>query len=111
MLNSKSNDASQNKMKIKDISAAGVEALLKFLYYSDLTSAMQSSNIALELLKVGHKFDIQSLCKSITIILLKRPPIWFNVEMALGLFDFLRKMKNDEDCTKLMKKVIQVMAL
>ncbi len=98
-------------MTMEGMSFDGVQALLKFLYYSDVTDALEASDIALELLKSAHKYDIQVLWKVICVILLEEPHIWYDVDMAFGLFEFLRNRERDDDNQKLLKKVIQVLAL
>ncbi len=111
MMESKFGEASENKLKIEDISFDGVEALLKFLYYSDVTDALKSSAITLELLKSADKYNIQMLWKILCVILMEEPHEWYDVDMALGLFQFVRNKEKDEDIQKLMKKVIEVLAL
>lgn len=111
MLEGNFGEASENQMKMKGMSYCGVEALLKFIYYSDVTDALESSEISLELLKAADKYDIQVLWTVITGILTEEPHAWYDVDMALGLFDFVRNRESDNDNQTLMKKVIQVLAL
>lgn len=111
MMEGKLCEASENKMTMEGISFQGVEALLKFLYYSDVTDALKSSAIALELFKAADQYNIQVLWRIICVILTEEPHAWYDVDMALGLFEFVRNRESDEDSQKLMKKVIQVLAL
>jgi hypothetical protein len=49
------------EMTIRDMTPAGVEALLKFFYYGDLQGPKESSLLAIELLKAGEKYLVPQL--------------------------------------------------
>ncbi|CAL8108229.1 unnamed protein product [Orchesella dallaii] len=74
-----------------------VNALLKFLYYSDLDDATKSPNISLELLKTAHEYDMATLEIVLKRLLLGKSNDWFELDMVLLLFQFALKVEDYKD--------------
>lgn len=111
MLEGKFKESSQNKMKLEGISRSGVQALLKFLYFSDLLDALALPAVALELLQIADQYDMPVLWNAIVTLLMKVDHGWFDVDTALNIFQFIRNRDDDEDKKPVMKRIIEVMAL
>ncbi|CAL8132408.1 unnamed protein product [Orchesella dallaii] len=60
MFNTACEETTNNQVKLP-ISHAGADAFLKFLYYSDVEAALGSPSLAMDLLELGHKYDISPL--------------------------------------------------
>ncbi|ODM89729.1 BTB/POZ domain-containing protein [Orchesella cincta] len=92
------------------LTEGAVNALLKFLYYSNLNDPINSCSIALELLKVAHEYDIESLEKVMKRMFLvaESSILWFDVDVMLLLFQHSMRAEGYED---LKMKAVQVMKL
>ncbi|ODM88596.1 hypothetical protein Ocin01_18087 [Orchesella cincta] len=71
------------------MSAKGVEALLKFIYYSNVDDPMSSCSVALELLKGGHQSYAGNLSG--------QKYAWFDIDTALMLYFWTLKVDGNED--------------
>ncbi|CAL8108174.1 unnamed protein product [Orchesella dallaii] len=98
----------ENKSCKLAASKESVEALLKFLYCSDLDFPLENSGVALELLNIGHQYLIATLENSMTEILMRKPVEWFDKEVALLLFIRARKLEEDYDYASLKEKAVEV---
>ncbi|CAL8108224.1 unnamed protein product [Orchesella dallaii] len=87
----------QEKSCPTSLSEAGVNALLKFLYYSDLDDATKSSSISLELLKTAHEYDMALLEIAMKRMLLGKSNDWFDWDVVLLLFQFALKVEDYQD--------------
>ncbi|CAL8108198.1 unnamed protein product [Orchesella dallaii] len=96
----------QEKTCQMHITEGAVNALLKFLYYSDLDDATKSSSISLELLKIAHEYDIGSLEIAMKNTLLDKKNVWFDWDVVLLLFQFAFKVEGYQD---LKEKAVAVM--
>jgi len=79
------------------LSEYGVEAFLKFIYYSDVADAVNNPKIALQLLEAGHKYDIGSLETSMQDLFFQQPSIWYKdkLDVLVQFFQLTRKMKGN----------------
>jgi len=91
-----------------DLTEAGLEAFLKFVYYSDVADAVRTPEVALELLEAGHKYDILSLETSMQDVFLQQSADWFKdkVEILVRLFLWTLKLEGYE---QLKQRVVLVM--
>ncbi|CAL8108217.1 unnamed protein product [Orchesella dallaii] len=87
----------QEKSCQTSLSEAAVNALLKFLYYSDLDDATKSSSISLELLKTAHEYDMALLEIAMKRMLLGKSNDWFDWDVVLLLFQFALKVEDYKD--------------
>ncbi|CAL8108208.1 unnamed protein product [Orchesella dallaii] len=97
----------QEKSCPTSMSEAAVNALLKFLYYSDLDDATKSSSISLELLKTAHEYDMALLEIAMKRILLGKSNDWFEWDVVLFLFQFAFKIEGYKDLKGKAVKVIK----
>ncbi|CAL8132375.1 unnamed protein product [Orchesella dallaii] len=96
MFSTSCEETTNNQVKLP-ISHAGADAFLKYLYYSDIEVAMRSPTLAMDLLELGHKYDIYSLEISMKRILLGNDNWWYSADNALRLFDWSCKVKEHND--------------
>ncbi|CAL8108211.1 unnamed protein product [Orchesella dallaii] len=80
-----------------NLTEEAVNALLKFLYYSDLDDATKSPSISLELLKTAHEYDMATLEIAMKRLLLAKSNDWFELDMVLLLFQFALKVEGYQD--------------
>lgn len=80
------------KIFMKDISSRGVQVLLMYLYCWELGDAAFDMDLALELLRTAHKYDMKDLDSDLTQMLLQRPIEMYSVNFALDLFLFARNI-------------------
>ncbi|ODM90017.1 BTB/POZ domain-containing protein [Orchesella cincta] len=102
-----SENGRSNSCKL-EISEEGVHALLQYIYYSGLDDALKSSEIALELLETGHKYDIPGLENTMKRIF-KKPKEWCSVDVAIHLSVWAHLREADGSYKDVMKKVAQVL--
>ncbi|ODM88862.1 hypothetical protein Ocin01_17820 [Orchesella cincta] len=88
---------SREKVIKLNMSAKGVEALLKFIYYSNLDDPMKTSNIAFELLEIGHQYEILGLENAMRNILLGQKCEWFEIDAVVLLYLWTLKVDGNED--------------
>lgn len=74
-----------------------LEALLAFLYYDDATEAEKNSEVALELLEVGRRFEIEELIDAMKAIILDEYDAWFSMDMAMKLFTLAWNLTDGEE--------------
>ncbi|ODM96371.1 BTB and MATH domain-containing protein 42 [Orchesella cincta] len=86
-------------------SEEGVRAFLRFIYYASIEDPLESPTVALELLELGHEYDIPTLENAMKEMFLKKPDTWFSVDVAVLLFHRSLKVNGYED---LKRKVVQV---
>jgi len=94
-----------NALKM-EMSEEGLAAFLKYIYYLDLDDALKNGSVALELLKTGHKYDMAALEKATQQIFKGKGVDWFDVDVAMHLFLWSRKMDGDYEDVKM--KAVQV---
>ncbi|CAL8132417.1 unnamed protein product [Orchesella dallaii] len=97
-------ETTNNQVKLP-ISHAGADAFLKFLYYSDVEAALESPTLVMDLLDLGHKYDISPLESKMKKILSGRNNWWYSADNALRLFDWSCKVTEHGD---LKKKAVDV---
>lgn len=93
-----------------DITADSVNALLEFIYCGEARKVITDSNIALELFQAGHEYGISDLENVTAKIFLQKSHHWYDIDVALQLFQFLVNY-DGEKCMKLRKKLIRVLAM
>ncbi|CAL8138808.1 unnamed protein product [Orchesella dallaii] len=91
-----------------DMTEEGLSAFLKYVYYADTEEPKKNLKIGMELLKIGHKYEITLLEKLMMDLILEVPTSEFTWEIALELFCFTR---NENGLTALRKKAIERMKL
>ncbi len=104
-------DMKENESKevlMDDMTLEGVKAFLGYLYYRGKDSAKENCGIAVELLKAGNKYLIESLEMTMKEILMEKQCSWFEVDAALTLFFFASKVECHKD---LKMKAIQVLKM
>ncbi|CAL8132378.1 unnamed protein product [Orchesella dallaii] len=106
MFNTACEETTNNQVKLP-ISHAGADAFLKYLYYSDIEAAMGSPTLAMDLLELGHKYDISPLESEMKKILAGSKNWWYSADNALRLFDWSCKVTMHGDLTKKAVDVIR----
>ncbi|ODM92894.1 Kelch-like protein 2 [Orchesella cincta] len=87
MFQTECQEMKDNKCKL-DLSEDGLNALLKFLYCSELTKPMENSSVALELLEISHELqipDLEATMKQLVIANLGNDD-WLDFTGAFRLF-------------------------
>ncbi len=82
-----------HQIVMDDMSENGVNAFLAYLYYWNLDVPLADPKVALELLRVSHKYDITSLEKAARHILIGKPVEWFDVSTVIQLFFFSKNLE------------------
>lgn len=84
------NNSSQDEILLDDISKKGVEAMLAFIYYQDMTEMIDCSRIAMEVLFTANKYLILPLEKKIIDLMLVQTSSWYQyMDALLYLYLFL----------------------
>ncbi|CAL8124700.1 unnamed protein product [Orchesella dallaii] len=89
-----------------DMTEVGLRAFLKYVYYADTEVPKNNLGIALELLKIGRKYNITLVEKGMQALILEIPTSSLGVETSLRLFCLTRKEKGLEN---LRAKAIKLM--
>ncbi len=97
MFESGMQEARESKIEMEGISENGVRALLAYLYHRETKAVNESSEIALELLEASEKYYIENLRDDVRNIMLARKSCWFEVDTALSLYIFVKKLCPDEE--------------
>lgn len=108
MFESDMKEAATNTIEMPEIQEASLRAFLRYLYYGDTTEAEDSCAVALEMMELGHKYNVEDLEKCMRNILMKKPFEWFNAKCAFLLFLFARNL---QDYTNLKLKAVQVLKM
>jgi len=90
------------------ISKEGADAFLKFLYYTNVDAALNSPTVSLDLLELGHQYDIGPLEAAMKSILLSKCEAWFSLDNTFRLFDWGRKVREH---ASLKKKAMEMLKL
>lgn len=101
-------EGESQEIEMVDMCENGVKALLAFLYYRGLQEPSKDIQVALELLRAANKYDISSLEKAITVIIMQKPIEWFDISTTIQLFFF---SKNIDHFTGIKQKSLQVLKL
>lgn len=88
MLSSDMIEGERRVIEMPEMTDQGVRAFLAFLYCWDTSVPSQDPNVALELFRAGHKYEIPEMEKSMKEILLNTPTEKLSVDLALDLFTF-----------------------
>lgn len=87
------------------ISTKGTAAFLRFLYYNELEEAKKDSNLALELLEAAGLYEVPTLWKGISKILLEKD---LDVETSCKAFEIIVKSKKLGYSVVLAQKLVAV---
>ncbi|CAL8085337.1 unnamed protein product [Orchesella dallaii] len=93
MLENNFQESKSNEIIMDDVSEEGVKALLEYIYTWEITEAVRSSKVAVELFQVAHKYDIKQLEEKLARMILQRGNKWFQVDATIDLFRFARKIE------------------
>ncbi|ODM92552.1 Ring canal kelch protein [Orchesella cincta] len=85
----------QKRLKM-NASEAAIKAFLKFIYYSDLEDTFESPLVAVELMELGHKYDVGMLEETMKKFILKKADEWLDIDAALKLFLYSVSWEGDE---------------
>ncbi len=92
MLLSDMKEKESKEILMDDMTLEGVKAFLGYLYYRGKDDAKNNCGIAVELIKAGNKYMVESLVKEMKEILMTKQCSWFEVDAALTLFFFASKL-------------------
>ncbi|ODM93552.1 BTB/POZ domain-containing protein [Orchesella cincta] len=87
-------ESKENECKVKN-SEQGVRAFLKYLYYANIDDPLANVNVALELLELGHKYEVLTLENVIKAMFLSVE--CFSFDVGLALFHRSRLVHGYED--------------
>ncbi len=102
-------EAKTGKLEMEDMSEQGVKAFLRWVYWKDDKEALSESDVAVELLIAGDKYDLEGLVEKMKEIILKRSGLdeeWFSVESGVKLFKWARHLEEMKD---LKQKAVSVL--
>lgn len=89
-----------------EVSGAGGYALLQYFSTNAITSALDSSIIALELFQAAHAYGMGPLKQRLKRLLKEKHFDWYGLGGAIKLFQFVREV---ECCTDMKRKVAQLL--
>lgn len=104
MLESDMSEASNNRMKVEDIDKYVGVAFLQYLYCKDLPT--DDLSLALQLLKVAHKYEVEPLEQATLTLLFQKQDVYFTAEFASEVYVFVRNIPNGNDLKNKMMKII-----
>ncbi|ODM87956.1 BTB/POZ domain-containing protein [Orchesella cincta] len=88
------------RLKLADISLNCLRALLEYLYTFEISRAVKSPKVAVDLFVAANKYEIQPLQDKLAKMILERRIGWFHITPTLDLFLCVRKLgkttTNDE---------------
>ncbi|CAL8105485.1 unnamed protein product [Orchesella dallaii] len=80
-----------------ELSAAGVKALIKFIYFTLYDDALKNSELALELLKTSDKYKMRGLNITMVDVLLVQANSTYSFEVAVELYRYCLGMGRYEE--------------
>lgn len=104
-------EAKTGKLEMEEMSEQGVRALLRWIYWGDEKEALLDSDVAVELLIAGDKWDLGGLTEKMKEIILKRRGYddeWFSLDSALELYGWARNLEGMEEVKEKAIGVIQM---
>ncbi len=102
-------EPSKNQLTM-DMTADSVNALLDFIYCSEVEKPLTDSRIAFELFQAGHKYGITGLEEVMAAMFLKKSNEWYDVDVAFKLSRFLLNYEGEHK-SELMQKAIEAVAM
>lgn len=106
MFNGSFKESKTNKIEMPDMSEAAVKAFLAYFYHREVP--VSDSDVALELYKAAHKYNIPTLQELIKTQFHSKPNDWFDVETVVCLFLFTRNLDSEEDLKTKAVKLIRL---
>ena len=109
----KMTESATGKIEMVNVTEKGARAFLAFLYYRDsIVAVRDSSSVALELLELSEKYEIQDLKRSIIKLFVETDDLekttWWTCEVAVKLYLFANRM-DPETGDDLKKKSIRTL--
>ncbi|CAL8076033.1 unnamed protein product [Orchesella dallaii] len=104
-------ESKNNKIEMPDASKECVESLIGYFYTMDIPEAEKCSNLAVELYQVAHKYEVTTLEEKISELLLLRSNSWYDVDAAVELLQFVKRVETSSgaDMRKMKTKVVQML--
>ncbi|ODM90556.1 Kelch-like protein 40a [Orchesella cincta] len=106
MLTSGMEESRNNKIPMTDISEEVVNILLAYLYCCDINITEMKEDIAYDLLRTAHKYNIPSLQELMAVTLFKKPNNSFNMNTVLNVYYFTL---NVEELNELCDKMLNIL--
>ncbi|ODM96414.1 BTB/POZ domain-containing protein [Orchesella cincta] len=97
------------RLKLKDVSEKCIRALLEYLYTFQISLAVKSSKVTVELFIAANKYEIQPLQDKLAKMILERRNAWFDITATLDLFLFIRKLGRTNVLDEVKGKIGQVL--
>ncbi|ODM90024.1 BTB/POZ domain-containing protein [Orchesella cincta] len=97
------------RLKLKDVSEKCIRALLEYLYTFQISLAVKSSKVTVELFIAANKYEIQPLQDKLAKMILERRNAWFDITATLDLFLFIRKLGRTNILDEVKGKIGQVL--
>jgi hypothetical protein len=110
MFVSSMSEMESNELLLEDMNAKSVDAFLKFLYHGDINSPIVNSNVAYDLLRAAHKYQIQTLETVALELLLIENEHKFEISTALHMFAFCGQVTSFKALQERVVQVIKVRA-
>ncbi|ODM90555.1 Kelch-like protein 40a [Orchesella cincta] len=108
MLTSGLQESQTNKIDMTDIDEEVVGLLLVHLYGRDINTVAMKEEIAYDLLRTAHKYNISSLQELMTVTIFNKPNDSFNMNTVLNLYFFTLRV---EELNPLHKKVLNILKI
>ncbi|ODM93065.1 BTB/POZ domain-containing protein, partial [Orchesella cincta] len=97
------------RLKLADISLNCLRALLEYLYTFEISRAVKSPKVAVDLFVAANKYEIQPLQDKLAKMILERRIGWFHITPTLDLFLCVRKLGKTTTTDELKRKIGQVL--
>lgn len=101
-------EAKTNKVELTGVQNMTVDALLNYMYKGALEIPFSRSDVALDLLKVAHQYEIQPLVDKLLLILENEDLDKIPVSTAINMFSFALKLQDQDKFLGLMKKSVVI---
>ncbi|ODM90558.1 Speckle-type POZ protein B [Orchesella cincta] len=106
MLTNDMQESQTNRIEMKDINEEVVNQLLSYIYGRAINTKDMKEEIAFDLLRTAHKYNITSLEELITVTLFNRPNDSFNMNTVLHLYFFTM---NVDELNLLYEKMLNIL--
>ncbi|ODM90557.1 Speckle-type POZ protein [Orchesella cincta] len=106
MLTSGMEESRNNKIPMIDISEEVVNLLLAYLYGRDINTAEMEEDIAYDLLRTAHKYNISSLQELMAVTLFNKSNDSFTTNTVLDVYFFTLNL---EELTELCNKMLNIL--
>lgn len=85
-------ESQSRRVDMSEFSEEALKLLLQFVYTRDIFYGSVSCDLSLELLQLGHRYELKMLQEAIVKLVLRKEAAWFTPDVVIEFYFFLRNL-------------------